>query len=395
MIDTEAQQSVSNEEDVIEIDLDAYEPTPEELAEIERCGYSDDDEEDDQPQELEVPAEDASPKAKKFKTLVIKVVSYPPVKFKPKQSKVSSSRIGGGRTKADKDKARRDAVAAVIKDEARDAMTIYMSEISDLGRVSKQEEAVLSDAIRNGDEVAREDARATLIQANLRLVVKIAHDFKGYGLPITDLISEGNIGLMKAVEKFDPSKGAKFSSYASWWIKQAMRRAVANQSTTIRVPVQSASRMAKIRKARLTLTAELGRTPTDVEIARELDMSPRAVSSLMLSDLQTVSIHAPLKEGEVGEIQDYIPDRNTVTPDKAMYDVDAIFQLMDLLDQLPDRDRQVLELRFGLRGDRPMTLDEVSERIGRTRERVRQIQNSALDRLKEAATALGIVEELL
>ena len=157
---------------------------------------------------------------------------------------------------------------------------------------------------------------------------------------------------------------------------------MANQSTTIRVPVQSASRLNKIKKAKVELAELMGRPPTELELAEHTGFSPRTVSCLLLSDLTTVSMHSPLREGEVGEIQDMIPDRNCVTPDRAIQDIDAVFRLMDLLDQLPERDRVVLELRFGLKGGRPLTLDEVSEKIGRTRERVRQIQNSALDRLK-------------
>lgn len=370
--------------------LDLIEPTTEELAALDVYNEEDDDEEDNASEVVEDPQSSAPIKRAWLK---IKIVSAPPLKFQPKKVK-AVTKSAGGRTKSDKDRARRDAAAAVkLSDDNHDVMRSYMSEIAGLSRVSKHEESMLSDMIRNGSETEREDARATLIQANLRLVVKIAHDFKGFGLPITDLISEGNIGLMRAVEKFDPAKGAKFSSYAAWWIKQAMRRAVANQTATIRVPIQSASRMSKIKRAKLELAEELGRAPTDMEIARAVDMSPKAVSTLMLADLQTVSIHSPIKEGEVGEIQDFIPDKNATTPDKAMHDVDAVFQLMDMLDHLPDRDRQVLELRFGLRGGRPLTLDEVSEKIGRTRERVRQIQNSALDKLKDLAIAGGITED--
>ena len=156
-----------------------------------------------------------------------------------------------------------------------DTMKVYMSEIGQISLVTKNEEADLAEAIHNGDIAAHEEARATLIKANLRLVVKIAHDFKGLGLPLLDLISEGNIGLMRAVEKFDPAKGAKFSSYAAWWIKQSMRRALANQSRTIRIPVQSAGKINKIKTVRMKLTEMLGREPTDGEVAEHLDFSER------------------------------------------------------------------------------------------------------------------------
>lgn len=363
------------------------EPTPEELAEIEKHGY---DLDDDAPEEE--PTADTSPKLTIQTRLKIKVVSAPPIKFKPKQVAQPTKPVSG-RTKADKDRARKAAAASVrIADETVNTMQSYMREISEYSRVSKAEEAALSELIRNGSEEERNKARETLINANLRLVVKIAHDFKGFGLSITDLISEGNIGLMRAVEKFDPAKGAKFSSYAAWWVKQAMRRAVANQSTTIRVPIQSSSRLAKIKKLKMQMTEELGRPPSDEEIASAIGLSTRTVSALLMSDLTTVSIHAPIRDGEVGEIQDLIPDKNSCTPDKAINDVDSVFRLMALLDQLSDRERQVLELRFGIRGGTPLTLDDVSIQIGRTRERVRQIQNAALERLKQLALAEGLVD---
>ena len=373
----------------IDVFDDIEEPTAEDLAEIEKAGYDLDDADDEDTQE---DVADNNPKPSIRSKLKIKIVSAPPVKFQPKQVVKPTCPVNG-RTKADKDRARRAAAAAIrVADETVDVMKSYMNEIAEYSRVSKAEESSLSDMIRNGTPEEREYAREALIQANLRLVVKIAHDFKGFGLSITDLISEGNIGLMRAVEKFDPSKGAKFSSYAAWWIKQGMRRAVANQSSTIRVPIQSASRLAKIKKAKMQLTEELGRVPNDDEVAIAVGMSAKSVSMLLMSDLTTVSIHSPIREGEVGEIQDLIPDKNSCTPDKAMSDIDSIFRLMDMLDQLSDRERQVLELRFGLRGDRPLTLDEVSIKIDRTRERVRQIQNAALDKLKAMATAGGIVD---
>ncbi len=355
------------------------------------------------------------PLAKKTKgrKLIIKKVTTPPTKFKPSSKanastpvvaepenpsannptpETGSSIIGNTamstgvrlRTKHEKDTARKNALdSKVITSSKNDTMKVYMGEIAMIPLVNKKEEAELAEAIHGDNEGRHEDARTTLIRANLRLVVKIAHDFKGLGLPLLDLISEGNIGLMRAVEKFDPAKGAKFSSYAAWWIKQSMRRALANQSRTIRIPVQSAGKINKIKSVRMKLTEELGREPTDAEIAEHLDFSERTVAGLRLADLRTFSLHDPIQQGEEGEFQDIIPDRHAMTPDQILGDVESVYRLIDLLDKLETRERSILEMRFGLKGKRPLTLEEVSQEIGRTRERVRQIQNQALAKLKQ------------
>ena len=286
-------------------------------------------------------------------------------------------------TKQEKDNARRTALESRISGVSKnDTMKVYMGEIGQISLISKTEEAELSKAIHSGSDASHDEARSTLTKANLRLVVKIAHDFKGLGLPLLDLISEGNIGLMRAVEKFDPVKGAKFSSYAAWWIKQSMRRALANQSRTIRIPVQSAGKINKIKSVRMKLTEELGREPTDSEIAEHLDFSERTVAGLRLADLRTFSLHDPIQQGEEGEFQDIIPDRRAMTPDQILGDVESVKRLLTLLDELEDRERLILKMRFGLDGYRARTLEEVSQAIGRTRERVRQIQNQALVKLR-------------
>ncbi len=264
-----------------------------------------------------------------------------------------------------------------------DTMKTYMNEIGQISLVTKEQEVFLAAAIHGTDNGAHDEARKTLIKANLRLVVKIAHDFKGLGLPLLDLISEGNIGLMRAVEKFDPAKGAKFSSYAAWWIKQSMRRALANQSRIIRIPVQSAGKINKIKSIRTKLAEKLGREPTDAEIAKDLDFSERTVAGLRLADLRTFSLHDPIQQGEDGEFQDIIPDRGAMTPDRILSDVESVSRLVDLLQELDERERMILKMRFGLDGTRSRTLEEVSQEIGRTRERVRQIQNQALSKLRD------------
>ncbi len=288
---------------------------------------------------------------------------------KPGRARAKRSKILGGES----------AVQSLGKN---DTMKVYMQDIGKISLVTKDEEIELAADIHGNDPNARERARAILIKANLRLVVKIAHDFKGLGLPLLDLISEGNIGLMRAVEKFDPKKGAKFSSYAAWWIKQSMRRALANQSRTIRIPVQSAGKINKIKSMRLKLTEELGREPTDAEIAERLEFSRRTVSGLRLADLRTFSLHDPIQQGEDGEFQDIIPDSATQTPERILGDMESVDRLKGLIKELDEREKKILRMRFGLDGEKPRTLEEVSQEIGRTRERVRQIQNQALTRLK-------------
>ena len=275
-----------------------------------------------------------------------------------------------------------------------DTMKLYMQSIGKYPLVTQEEEAKLAKRIAAGDNSARDQ----LISSNLRLVVKIAHDFKGLGLPLLDLISEGNIGMMRAVEKFDPSKGAKLSSYAAWWIKQSMRRALANQARTIRIPVQSASKIGKIQNAKAKLTQKLGREPTDKEIANEINLTERTVSGLRQGKTSTISLFDPIQNGAEGEFKDIIADEKTASPNDLMRDDETLEVMMQLVNKLPDRERVILQLRFGLPRDdgkveKPKTLEEVSRSIGRTRERVRQIQNQALETLRNALEEQKSIEE--
>ncbi len=271
-----------------------------------------------------------------------------------------------------------------------DTMKQYMQSIGQYKLVTTAEEAVLAKRIAQGDNEARE----TLIRSNLRLVVKIAHDFKGLGLPLLDLISEGNIGLMRAVEKFDPTKGAKLSSYAAWWIKQSMRRALANQARTIRIPVQSASKIGKIQNAKNKLTQQLGREPTDKEIATEVNLTERTVTGLRQGKTSTISLFDPIQNGAEGEFKDIIADEKSIAPDDIARDDETLNTMNKLVKQLPERERVILKLRFGLDGEKPKTLEEVSRSIGRTRERVRQIQNQALETLRAAIEEQKSIEEI-
>ena len=339
-------------------------------------------------------AKSAPPSIFHFKRPRLKVVVKAPVSTAPVQeaeaftddgedvSKIDLAKFMGKTKDPQLDRKNAKAAARNGALSKTDTMKLYMSEVGLIPLISPEQEATLAEQIHGGNRELHDKACATLVQANLRLVVKIAHDFRGFGLPLSDLISEGNIGLMRAVEKFDPSKGAKFSSYAAWWIKQSMRRALANQAGVIRIPVQSAGKINKIKKAQLKLSEELGHAPTDNEIANDLGLTERSVTGLRLAELKTISLNAPIQQGEEGNFQDVIPDRSAETPDRILGDEESIKRLLSLLAKLDERERLIVELRFGLDGKRPRTLEEVSLKLKRTRERVRQIQNQALAKLR-------------
>jgi RNA polymerase primary sigma factor len=242
---------------------------------------------------------------------------------------------------------------------------IYLREIGQIPLLTPQQEIELAARIKKGDR----EARALMIKANLRLVVKIAHDYANLGLPLLDLISEGNIGLMKAVERFDPAKGGKLSTYAAWWIKQSIKRALANQSKTIRLPVHLVDKISKMRRVSLQMSEELGREPTDEELAEEI-----GISSGKVSQLKTVST-------EFGEI---VGDEDAQTPFELLRDKNLRDEVSELLEVLDDRERKIIFQRFGLDGGKPKTLEEVGKKFGVTRERIRQLQNIALAKLRRA-----------
>lgn len=266
---------------------------------------------------------------------------------------------------------------------------VYMRNIVDFELLSPDEEVQLAEAIHSGDQKAHDEAKAKIVRANLRLVVKIANEFMNRGLSKHDLISEGNIGLMTASEKFDPSKGAKFSTYSTWWIKQAMRRAIAEQSRTIRIPVQSVGKINKIKRAQRELKLETGKTPTDEEIAERLGLSPRTVRELRHASLNTSSLNEPIVDGESGEMQDFISDRPELSPDNVLGDIESLKHLYVLVERLSPREQQVLRMRFGLDGNPVMTLEDVGSAVGCTRERVRQIQNKAIKKLQSMHNELS------
>lgn len=264
----------------------------------------------------------------------------------------------------------------------KDSLKRYIRSISSYPRITIEDEVRLAEMIHSTDDELKAAAIETLIHANLRLVVKIAHDFKGIGLPLPDLISEGNIGLMRSVEKFNPALGAKFSSYAAWWIKQSMHRALSNQTRLIRIPVQSGSKMRKIRKMREVLKLDLGRDPEISEIARALNYSERTVSTLCHAENSVFSLNDPIKSDENDTFEELIADPNAKSPETLAGDRDSLSRVREALKLLEPRERQVISLRF-FQGK---TLEEVSVLIKRTRERVRQIQNQALSKMRSVLT---------
>ena len=235
-------------------------------------------------------------------------------------------------------------------------------------------------ASKKGDQ----KARAWMIKANLRLVVKIAHDYSNLGLPLLDLISEGNIGLMKAVERFDPAKGGKLSTYGAWWIKQSIKRALANQSKTIRLPVHLIDKIYKLYRASLTMSEELGREPTDEELSEEIGISSAKLSQLKAVSIRPASLDAPISDDDSTKFGEIVGDEDAQTPFELFRDKSMRDELSELLEVLDDRERKIIFKRFGLDGGKPKTLEEVGKNFGVTRERIRQLQNIALAKLRRA-----------
>jgi RNA polymerase primary sigma factor len=261
-----------------------------------------------------------------------------------------------------------------------DPIRLYMREIGQVPLLTQDEEVKLARRIKRGDAAAREH----MIKANLRLVVKIARDYEKYGLPLLDLISEGNIGLMKAVERFDPDKGAKLSTYAAWWIKQAIKRALADQGKTIRLPVHVVDKLFHIRKAESKLVELFGREPTDQEIAEEISLKPDQVREYRKASVAPTSLDARLgSEDDSNRVADVVADPNAAAPyQQALEDSDNAI-LGEVIRTLSPREQTILQLRFGLNGEDEKTLEEVGEQFGVTRERIRQIQDEALRKLRK------------
>jgi RNA polymerase primary sigma factor len=256
----------------------------------------------------------------------------------------------------------------------------YLQEIGQFSLLTPQQEIELAGKIKKGDAAARKQ----MINANLRLVVTIARDYTNLGLPLLDLISEGNIGLTKAVERFEPTKGAKLSTYAMWWIKQSIKRALANQSKTIRLPVYLADKAAKVRRLSLRMSDELGRDPTDVELGEEIGIDSDKIARLKTVGIRPASLNAPIVDNDATEFGELIGDNQAQTPFELLRDKDLLGEVDGLLETLDPRERKIISQRFGLDGGQPKTLEDVGKEFGITRERIRQLQNIALTKLRHA-----------
>jgi RNA polymerase primary sigma factor len=259
------------------------------------------------------------------------------------------------------------------------AIRLYLREIGQVKLLTPQEEIHLAARIKKGDKKAREH----MIKANLRLVVKIARDYDGIGLPLLDLISEGNIGLMKAVERFDPAKGGKLSTYGSWWIKQSIKRALANQSKTIRLPVHLVDKISKMRRTAMKLQEELGHEPSDEDLAAELGTTASRISQMRIASIRPASLDAPVGDDDSNKFSEMVEDERAVNPYDELEDKTVSGMLQDMVKHLDFREATILRFRFGLDGGNEKTLEEVGEKFGVTRERVRQIQNLALHKLRK------------
>jgi RNA polymerase primary sigma factor len=259
------------------------------------------------------------------------------------------------------------------------AIKLYLREIGQVKLLTPQEEIELAAKIKKGDKKARE----LMIKANLRLVVKIARDYEGIGLPLLDLISEGNIGLMKAVERFDPSKGGKLSTYGSWWIKQSIKRALANQSKTIRLPVHLVDKISKMRRTAMRLQEELGREPTDDELGGELGITASRVAQMRMAAIRPASLDAPIGDEDSNNFAEVVQDEAADTPYEQLEEKTVTRMLQEMVKTLDPREATILRARFGLDGGPERKLEEVGEKFGVTRERVRQIQNIALKKLRK------------
>ncbi len=257
-------------------------------------------------------------------------------------------------------------------------LDVYLTEINESGLLTAAEELQLGVLIQSGDQ----EARDRMIRSNLRLVVNIAKHYLNRGLGFMDVVAEGNLGLLKAVEKFDPDAGCRFSTYATWWIKQSIRRALTNTTKTVRVPSYMIELISRLRTAQLGIAERLGRKPTVEELAKELDLPAENIVVIQrASESSTSSGKSSSFDDDEGPDADDLPDTSTPPPDQLLLERTQLEELRSLVGRLGDRSATVLKLRYGLDGAEPLTLKEIGKHVGLTRERVRQIEVEALDRL--------------
>ena len=259
-----------------------------------------------------------------------------------------------------------------------DPVRMYLKEIGQIKLLSMDEELALADRILEGDELAK----AELAEANLRLVVSIAKRYVGRGMLFLDLIQEGNIGLMKAVDKFDVTKGYKFSTYATWWIRQAITRAIADQARTIRVPVHMVETINKLARIQRQMTLELNREPTEEELAKKMNLSVDKIRDIYKISQEPVSLDTPIGEEDVSHLGDFIKDERNVSPEEYATNELLKDEISEVLQTLTEREEKVIRLRFGLEDGKSRTLEEVGQMFGVTRERIRQIEAKALRKLR-------------
>ena len=271
-----------------------------------------------------------------------------------------------------------------------DSIRMYLAEIGRVRLLTHADEIRLAKGIARGCKRSKD----RLVEANLRLVVSIAKKYRNRGVSFLDLIQEGNLGLIRAAEKFDHTKGYKFSTYATWWIRQAITRAIADKGRTIRIPVHMVEKVNKFHRTHRRMTQSLGREPSDEEISGELEVEVDEILRLREISQKAISLETPVGEEDSSQLGDFLEDATTVTPTEAVSEALLKAHLREALDELPERERQIIELRFGMKDDRPRTLEEVGREFDITRERVRQIQMKTLNLLREQRRTQNLREYL-